>query len=138
MFFNPLIIDLSASKNLKKDLVYTILYSNNLKLEYDEENCIIKVCEKEVDENEKKIQEKKKQKFEGFFKRKKWGRPNTGHAKIQFNFDGDRKRYIDLDLNINKKDSLDTSINKILDKMHNELVNVLEKEDEEGLVKALF
>ena len=81
MFFNPLIIDLSASKNLKKDLVYTILYSNNLKLEYDEENCIIKVCEKEVDEDEKKIQEKKKQKFEGFFKRKKWGRPNMKDEK---------------------------------------------------------
>ena len=122
---NIISIGFRKDKELSKDVLMSLFHTPEIGCEYNEEKDVFEIFEKKC---VKPNYEKEQIRHERLYKRNRLGKPNTGKASLEFTFAGGKKRYIDLEMDINGKEDIDVSVNKVLAKLREKMTVILEEE----------
>lgn len=115
-----------AQEKLSKNLIFGLWCPSDFECKYNEETQVWEITEKE--EAKKREENKELVRHSHFYERKRLGKPNTGKLSLELTFEGNKKRYVDMNMAINEEDSIYTSVSKTLKELGNKLVKILEEE----------
>ena len=123
---NKISIVVAKNEKLSKDLLFTMYSTPDLECSFDEKTQIWEITEKK----EAKIREYNKELIthQRFYKRNHLGKPNAGTVSLEFVFEDGKKRYIDMNMNINGKGNIYASVSKTLKKLEKKIISILEEE----------